>query len=430
MSNEAFQEALKQREKRKKREENKSSFSDKEYEQLHWLGLNEKGYTAIRLYGNPWEFRTSPTDVKLVYRSKIVSQTKENSYFYVNWKQTTETKKGREIESGELDKKWILFRFMQSVQAVEWIKVEGKEKKEKRFLNESSKVFKKVDTNKTPKDLSNPYANKFYPGKIVIANVLDPSDLDFHKENKHTKLIASKLDKVTTDDGNVLLFPKPGLPFTVYDEIISKLVNKVGSWDFDIVINRDADASNIYSVSHFSDFAVPKEIKEYCSDKEQLLDFEVEAYDLDSLYPTTSYSKLKYHLLPLFKEWDKEANTNFAEELEELAEEEAIQKAKETPKPEAKQEKSEEPKKERNRTPKTESKDEVSVESLFPKLNSIDPEDKELFHKTFSHIENGKAVWKKKDDEGEKVQLAPCDHCGVEISTKLLECPACGGKFN
>ena len=34
--NEAFQEALKQREKRKKREESKSSFTEKDFEVIHW----------------------------------------------------------------------------------------------------------------------------------------------------------------------------------------------------------------------------------------------------------------------------------------------------------------------------------------------------------------------------------------------------------
>lgn len=425
--NEAFQEALKQREKRKKREESKSSFTEKDFEIIHWLGLEEKGSTAIRLIGNPVEFRQKPTDTKLVYRSKIVSHAKENTYFYVNWKQTTETRKGFEFESGELDKKWILFRFMNDVQAVDWIKVEGKEKKEKVFKNVNSSVYKKVKSNKIPRDLSNPYANNFYPSKIVLANIIDPSDLEFHKTTKHSKLIASKLDIVDTSDGNKILYPKPGLPYSVYSAIVDNLVSKVGGWDFDIVIKRDVDADPMYSVNHFSDFAVPKEIKAYCSEKDYS-DLELELYDLDSLYPVTTYAKLKYNLLPLFKEWDKESGSNYAEELEELADEEASKKeaSKPTPKPTPNEAPKEEKPSRERKTKDEKPKQTVDPLTLFSKLNDIDPEDKEWFFKTFSHIEDGKAVWKVKDDEGEKVQLTPCDHCGVELSSKLLQCPACG----
>ena len=430
--NEAFQEALKQREKRKKREESKSSFSEKDFEVIHWLALQEAGSTPIRLIGNPVEFRQKPSDTKLVYRSKILSQEKKDSYFYVNWKQTTETRKGFEFESGDLDKKWILHRFLSDVQEVEWVKVEGKEKKQKEFINAGSPVYKKVESNKIARDLSNPYANKFYPSKIVLANVIDPSDLDFHKETNHSKLIASKLDIVKTDDGNQILYPKPGFPYTVYSAIIDNLVSKVGGWDFDIVVKRDVNGDPMYSVNHFSDFAVPSEVKAVCSDRDYMEQFKnLELYNLDEMYKVTSYTKLKYHLLPLFKEWDKEnGNSRYAEELEELAEQEAearnAEKEKapksiptETPKeskPRERKAKEEKSKPGTTEDPKT----------LFPKLDSIDPEDKEWFFKTFSHVEDGKAVWKVKDDEGEKVQLTPCDHCGVELSSKLLQCPACG----
>ena len=425
--NEAFQEALKQREKRKKREESKSSFTEKDFEVIHWLGLQEKGSTPIRLVGNPVEFRQKPSDTKLVYRSKIVSYEKANSYFYVNWKQTTETRKGFEFESGDLDKKWILHRFLSDVQEVEWIKVEGKEKKQKVFVNANSPVYKKVSLNKVPKDLSNPYDNKFYPSKIVVANVIDPMDLDFHKETKHSKLIASKLDSINTDDGNKILYPKPGLPYSVYSSIIDNLVSKVGGWDFDVVIKRDVDADPMYAVNHYSDFAVPSDIKKVCSDKDYFQTLkELELYDLDNLYRVTSYGKLKYHLLPLMKEWDKETGSHFAEELEELAEQEASQKEKTTPKPVPTETTSKEEKPSRERKTKEVKKDDVDPITLFPKLNDIDPEDKEWFFKTFSHIEEGKVVWKLKDDEGEKVQLTPCDHCGVELSSKLLQCSACG----
>jgi hypothetical protein len=428
--NEAFEEALKQREKRKKREENKSSsYEVKDFEEIHWLGLEKKGHTAIRLLGNPLEFRQQSTDIKLVYRSKIVSHAKENSYFYVNWKQTTETRKGFEFDSGELDKKWILHRFLNSVQAVEWIKVEGKEKKQKNFLNANTSTFKEVENNKILRDSNNPYANKFYPSKVVMANVIDPSNLDWHKESKHSRLIASKLEVVDTQDKSVkIVYPTPGLPYSVYSSIMDNLASKVGGIDFDVVIKRDVDADPMYLVSYFSDLAVPIEIKSYCSDK-NYSDLNLTLYDLDNMYPVTSYSKLKYHLLPLFKKWDKESGSNFAEELEELAEEESSkkesEKKQETKVVPVQSNPIEEPKKERSRTPKSEKK-EVSVESFFPKLNEIDKEDQEWFYKTFSHIENDKAVWKKVDDEGEKVQLVPCDHCHTELSSKLLQCPACG----
>lgn len=445
-SKKAFEEALRRKEERQKEQEKKDNFSGSniEYTEVNWLGLNEKGDTPIRIIGNPWEFRTSPTDVKMVYRSKIASDSKDmTSYCYINWKQKTNTinsgGKSYEIDSGDLDKSWLLYRFYESVNEHTWAK-DDEDKNVRVYTHHSHPVFKKVDLNKTIKDSQNPkmmkYPNKFYPSKRILMNVLDPLNLDWHIENKKTKVLSSKISESKGQDGAVIYYPDHGVPFSIYESILNDLVANIGSWDYDIVINRDLNRNGVYAVRHFSDIVVNKAIKDKLSDKHPLLKEELELFDFDSLYPHSSYTKLKTHFGRRFQEWDGYKGTKFYEELCDLAEDEEKEREEKTESktpvsvPEKVESKTEETKTEvkeekpsRQRKVKEEN---VSIETVFPKLNDIDKEERIQFDKSFDKVENGKPVWKETDDDGKKVTLMPCDHCGTELPSTILQCPACG----
>jgi hypothetical protein len=156
-------------------------------------------------------------------------------------------------------------------------------------------------------------------------NVIDRHD-NYCKENSHTKLLSSKHNfwKNSEKDNVPIYFTDLGIPGQLYDQIIEKTARfRKGWYDEDFVINKDRKNKK-YDVYDGSDKKYISEESVKLANLEALTDSEkaYEKYDLDKIFPTTTYTKLLKKVPNLFKAVDAVCNTNYYDILEHLASEE------------------------------------------------------------------------------------------------------------
>lgn len=434
--------AFKRKEQERLASQNKGSYSgDIEYEKISWFGLQQNADRVFRLLGNPWECNTKGSDMTLILRSKIVSD--HDKYFYVNWRWIIDPKTSKPIP----DPNWFLTRFYDSVRKFEWKKrtkdeMDSGVRGQRIFKHDTSESFKRIEHNKTSSD-KGAFENNFYPRKLVMINVLDRHD-GWCVENKHSKSIAARYDVKPKLDGSneVIEFVNvPGLPLTLYDQIIELSRSGNGTLDFDIsvkLIGQD------YYVNHFGDFKVPKAIRELCNG-EPVTDLEksYELYDFSKLYPVTSYSKIKKNLIGAIKQWDKEQGFSFSDELEELVskELEQIQNNKQESETSTGSVVAKvvvantAPVRERVQVTEVVGEYDLSdLESKFPHLSSIPDDSRESFLENIQDFKNGNIIKKPVYNNGKEIAWIPCKRdcqksTKCDLPSTVFNCPACGDEL-
>jgi hypothetical protein len=442
--------------KRKKAEEEKkerqSGNFTAQYEDIKYCAPEKDRQKAFRFLGLPPEYREKPTDAKIIKFSRWVSD-KGKKYSNIIWKITSE---------GELDESWILTEFYQDVMSSTWVdfteEETNKDPKHRKgcykYNNEGSPAFQRIFTNSTRGDL---YPPNHYPSNLVLQNCLDRSD-NWNKEFKHSKLFVKRLDSWEDQKtGQMIEYARePGYTISLLNMIYTLLADSpIFVWsDVDLIFKKTDDQAK-YSVRSACSIEISEEMKKIAS-KEPLTDEEksYELYDLEKLFPVTSYNKIKRNFLNLFKSWDAETGSNYTERLEALAETERKEREEQTKKEEEeKVNKIAESIKEEERT-ESESEDTSTRETveekvveretvekvdpllklkseIFPFYNNLSPADKNIIDTNLNGFDevNKKVLW--------KCKVAMCDPTctfekyGIRSTSPLdiSQCPVCGKKF-
>jgi hypothetical protein len=275
-------------------------------------------------------------------------------------------------------------------------------------------------------------------------NWIDRGD-NWCKENKHTKMLSSRVTPYTfkNDEGQeqTIHYIDRGVPFMLYQKIWENVIESRGHWDLDLVLKLVSDRNYIIRDSleeKISDESKKIAISTPLIEEEK----NYEKYNLDEIFVPSSYVKIKNNLNGLFKLVDAELNTTFTEELDELAFEEAKEKATEDiyddsqngntsivvekDIPNTVQEQKQEVRQERS--PIVENSESSSVETFLNSLSNwdkLDNEDKKDMVKAIERIDDDQTIlW------GVDTKLVPCDECHKDLPNTVLNCPYCGKHFN
>ena len=284
----------------------------RDYESIEWTGLEPGKDKVIRILGNPPGFgEAKPSDARVVIISRIVADDGKMirvcrpSYEYF-------------VNNGEAPE-YFLDKVIRAAKGCRWING----KRVCLLQEKNPALYDKVDKNGFDPSDFRYKIDKGWAGRAVfLANVIDRSQMDIHRNTKHSMLLSKKIsykgDKEYAEDG------VPAYGFV--DKIIPKVV-AYGPWEgYDLSVRRTGQMSNPYQVCVAS--RVPEEVqsdvRQYITTQTELTEEEAswERYDLNKLYATTSYTKLWNRLRDTIRAIDKELDTHFYEELKELADEE------------------------------------------------------------------------------------------------------------
>ena len=274
----------------------------REYEEIKWTGLEKGRMKVIRAVGGPPDSKLDNTTAKTVRIARIIGD---------NGKQFRCIFPDR----GE-DENHILWRIMNRVNAVDWVD-------NKRVnINETKypEIFNIVNKNGLKPDHKQYKFEKGWQGRhVVIMNVIDREQMDWHRENKHTMLLSRNIS--VSDDGRE--FPEEGIPSYGFLGPLSILFKYYKSWQrYDIGILRTGQMQSPYHIVNagVNIVEVPEDLQPLVR-KETLSEEEAgwERYDLDKLFGFTSNTKIYNRLKGTIARIDATLGTNFLQELKDAA---------------------------------------------------------------------------------------------------------------
>lgn len=303
------------------RTNNSNNNSNFTYEDQKWVGLEQGVYHVVRLVGNPPESMTpghkaSLTDAHEIFYSEIKAD--DGKKFQL-----------RLPVRGDLpEKDHLMWRIIDKVLTVQWVNKQKVYKYEKQFPDIFNKVkFGGWSETEPSEQKSRQYSKGWTGQKIVIQNVIDRED-DWCKENKHTKLLARKIDTKTMPDGTVIEFPSKGIPSYGYINKLGALIaNYNQSWEeFDIAIKRTGIMTEPYSIINATAFKngkipeLPADKVPYVSVEPSLTPEESEytRYEVGKLFAPCTYAKLDAKLGATIKMIDAAIGTNYYDQLQTL----------------------------------------------------------------------------------------------------------------
>jgi hypothetical protein len=233
----------------------------------------------------------------------------------------------------ETNKGYLLYRVISKVLAYQWDPDAVNPqtgKKGIRIYNLAKNhphIFNMVFKNGNP---GNEMESGWRFNPVVLANVIDRSDMEWHQKNKKLKVLSKKVSETSSG----ALWYERGFPDALYTTIMEDIVAAFGDWEgYDIVI-RKVKGSPWYKAFHaindaarFSDDTdVTSLIKQGALTAEER---SWEGWDFDVLYNVTPYLKVQKNLGDSLRRIDKELKVCFYDELAELVEAEEAKKTAE-----------------------------------------------------------------------------------------------------
>jgi hypothetical protein len=176
-------------------------------------------------------------------------------------------------------------------------------------------------------NLDNAYEKGWKFSAVVLVNVIDRANYDWHLENKKYRLLSKKAsswqDKTFFDVG------VPDMLYKLIEDDIVACDGNVCWEDYDIVIKKVAE-SPWYKVYHGVDDArkLDADVKALVQDRG--LTPEESSWtmnDIDKLFPVTTYKRVKDKLGLFFQRVDKAFNTRYYDELLGFVEKEEAERA-------------------------------------------------------------------------------------------------------
>jgi hypothetical protein len=272
------------------------------YPDVPWVALYQDSPQVFRFAGLPYLVREKGTDSKRIFVAAILGD---------------DDKKFRCIgpDPGER-KDWILYRVMNKVLARKW----NKDKPSARgrgdwdYLNAMTHpdLYNRCAKNN---NLDNAFEKGWKFSEVVLINVIDRANYDWHLENKKYRLLSKRASPY-----HDTVFFDVGISDMLYKLIEDDIVACDGNvcWeDYDIVI-RKLPESPWYKVYHGVDDAkkLDADIRALVQDR-GLTPEEAswEMNDIDRLFPVTSYKRIKDKLGLFLQRVDKALNTCYYDEL-------------------------------------------------------------------------------------------------------------------
>jgi hypothetical protein len=284
------------------------------YPDIPWAALYQDKQQAFRFAGLPYLVREKGTDSKRIFIAMILGD---------------DDKKFRCIGPNPDDRKdWILYRVMNKVLDRKWNKdkpsVKGKGDWDYTNALTHPELYNRCSKNN---NLENKYEKGWKFSAVVLVNVIDRANYDWHLANKKYRLLSKKAssyqDKVFFD---------AGVPDMLYKLIEDDIVASDGNvcWeDYDIVIKKIAE-NPWYKVYHGVDDTkkLDADVRALIQDRGLTpVEASWEMNNIDLLFPITSYRRIKDKLGLFFQSVDKAFNTHYYEELCGYVEKEEAERA-------------------------------------------------------------------------------------------------------
>jgi hypothetical protein len=284
------------------------------YPDIPWAALYQDKQQVFRFAGLPYLVREKGTDSKRIFVAMILGD---------------DDKKFRCIGPDPDERKdWILYRVMNKVLDRKWDKDKpsSRGKGDWVYTNASShpELYNRCAKNN---NLDNAYEKGWRFSPVVLVNVIDRANYDWHLENRKYRLLSKKAssyqDKVFFDAG------VPDMLYKLIEDDIVACDGNVCWEDYDIVIKKLSE-NPWYKVYHGVDDAkkLDADVKALVQDR-GLTPEEAswEMNDIDKLFSVTSYRRIKDKLGLFFQRADKAFNTRYYDELCGLVEKEEAERA-------------------------------------------------------------------------------------------------------
>jgi hypothetical protein len=205
------------------------------------------------------------------------------------------------------------------------------------FVNETKhkEIFDLVNYNGLDDTDPKRKFDKGWEGRhVIVMNVIDREQMDWHRENKHTMLLSRNIGR--SADGT-REYPEEGIPvYGFFNVIATTLFKHYGNWEgYDIGITRLGTTQQPYRIINASVYAangIPElapEMVPFVSLEKTLTDEERSwaRYDLNKIYGPTTYTKIYNNLQVAFRRIDATLGTQFTKELEFEVEKERAERA-------------------------------------------------------------------------------------------------------
>ena len=282
---------------------------------IPWAALYQDKQQVFRFKGLPYLVREKGTDSKRIFVAMILGD---------------DDKKFRCIGPDPNERKdWILYRVMNKVLARRWDKdkltEKGKGGWDYLYATSNPDLYNRCANNN---NLGNIYEKGWRFSAVVLINVIDRANYDWHVQNKKFRLLSKKASLFQDRT-----FFDVGVPDMLYRLIEDDIVACDGNvcWeDYDIVIKKLGE-SPWYKVYHGIDDAkkLDADVKGLVQDRGLTAEEEAwEMNDIDKLFPITSYKRIKEKLGLFFQRVDKAFGSNYYEELLTLVDKEEMDRAK------------------------------------------------------------------------------------------------------
>jgi hypothetical protein len=284
------------------------------YPDIPWTALYTDKQQVFRFAGLPYIVREKGTDSKRIFVAMILGD---------------DDKKFRCIGPNPNDRKdWILYRVMNKVLDRKWNKDKpsSRGKGDWDYINALTHpdLYNRCAKNN---NLENVLEKGWRFSPVVMVNVIDRANYDWHLKNKRYRLLSKKASSYQDK-----VFFEPGIPDMLYKLIEDDIVATDGNvcWeDYDIVIKK-IDKDPWYKAYHGVDDAkkLDAEVKALIQDR-GLTPEEAswEMNDIDKLFRITPYKRIKDKLGLFFQRVDKAFNTHYYDELCKYVEKEEAERA-------------------------------------------------------------------------------------------------------
>ena len=294
-----FESYAEEQEKEAKLSKGNGANFQKTYENIAWTGLDTNEPKIIRVVGGP------PDSEVNNYTAKTCT---------IAWVTGDDGKRFKLIRpSFSEDPDYIINRIISKVNGVKWVN----NTKTYPVRDSHPEIYNKIEKNGLQEGDKRYIFDKGWRGKeVLIMNVIDRSQMDWHRANKHTMLLAKS---VTESDGNE--FVDEGVSSFCLKPKFTHLFRSYGSWEkYDIAITKTSLKDNPYNVVNASNSPreVSKAYQSYIVTDEFLSDEEKswEKYDISKFYKPTSVIKIYNRLKETIKKIDYALGTDFLKDLE------------------------------------------------------------------------------------------------------------------
>jgi len=311
---EIFARSKKERQKEREEEAQRGQGGSGTFEQVSYTALEQHQLKVVRILGYPLnvrdDYENAQFSPKLIQVSWIIGD--NGKPFRCIWPNPHD------------DPSWIMWRIFNMVTAGRW----DSEKNEKVFDHKGThpRSWQTVAKNgKTPDTLYYNMEKGWKPSSTVIMNVIDRERMDWHQSEGKTFLLSKRVSTKTNNKGETTYFYDTGVPRMVYDQVWDTIVESQGdfqNYDVGIVKLTESPWYQVYHVAKQAEFltrfdpnVVALGTENALTDEERMW----KQWDIDKLFPVTSYQKLKNRLSATIQMIDKDFGKNFLEELEELA---------------------------------------------------------------------------------------------------------------